>query len=534
MEYESGCVSYEEADVVVIGAGPAGLAAAISALNAGASVTVVEENDDIGGHGMVSGGTLHLGGGHRLQQQQGIVDSAELVFSDWVRHDAIESRFCDRDLVRVFADSNVAAFDFLVENGVEFLPHTVELRLDVDSVGPQSVPRLFRCREWPNPTQVVVRDSGRNGSGLVRPLERSARQKGATFLLRHKMTGLDRSRAGGPMDLVDCASERGTRRLRARGGIVLATGGSSGNVALRRVFDPRLTEEYQHAGAPYSFQTGDGEMAAMAFGAALWCTAAQTAGTCLTLTKTWHIGCRWGYRGLKFRPDSPCFSRARATGLTVTDWQNVILVKRNGKRFWNESDSGQGFFDAALAYCEGGTSLNGGGPIWAIFDQDAVEREDWDPRPPNVDPDYFARGSSFEELTANIRNPYQHGPMDGAALKQTVERYNGFVAAGVDGDFGRPQPRYMIRRAPFFAAWATPILHDSLSGLRIDRNAAVLDLEGRHIRGLFCAGETHGGFPQHGMARAIVFGRIAGANAASSLHVACSDKLGGRRQYTRN
>src|SRR5207253_1523944 len=72
------------ADVVVIGAGVSGLAAMISARDAGASVIAVDENFDIGGRGMLSGGRVHLGGGHALQQKAGIKDNADQIFKDWV------------------------------------------------------------------------------------------------------------------------------------------------------------------------------------------------------------------------------------------------------------------------------------------------------------------------------------------------------------------------------------------------------------------------------------------------------------------
>src|SRR5262245_10635683 len=87
------------ADVVIIGAGVAGLPAAITARDLGASVIVVDENWDIGGRGMLSGGRVSLGGGHAIQQKLGIKDSPDQVFADWVRHDHGESRFSDRDLV---------------------------------------------------------------------------------------------------------------------------------------------------------------------------------------------------------------------------------------------------------------------------------------------------------------------------------------------------------------------------------------------------------------------------------------------------
>ena len=81
-------------DVVVIGAGAAGLAAAVSARDHGAAVIVVEENYDIGGHAMLSGGRVQLGGGNALQKKRNIEDSPDQVFDDWTGHGRADSR-CD-------------------------------------------------------------------------------------------------------------------------------------------------------------------------------------------------------------------------------------------------------------------------------------------------------------------------------------------------------------------------------------------------------------------------------------------------------
>ena len=216
-----------------------------------------------------------------------------------------------------------------------------------------------------------------------------------------------------------------------------------------------------------------------------------------------------------FETDSPIFHLAKATGLTVTDWQNLILVNQAGKRFWNEDDVSYDFFAAAMTYNGDDTKLNGGGPIWAIFDADAVAREKWTPQPPHVDPDgYFFCADTVHELAGKISNPYQKQAMSGDALQATVERYNAFVRAGDDSDFAKPTPMHTIEKPPFYAAWSTPILHDSLTGLRTNTNAEVLDTRGEVIAGLYCAGESQGGFAQHGLARCMVFGRIAGRHAA--------------------
>ena len=498
------------ADVVVIGAGAAGLPAAIAARDHGASVILVEENFDIGGHAMLSGGRVQLGGGNALQRKFNIEDSADQVFLDWVRHDRGDSRYSDRDLVRAFADECVATFDFLIDNGVEFIEKPIQ------APDAATVPRIFVAKEWHVPSEIIAPHRRRNGSGLVRTLAASARQKGVQILLKHEMTRIVREdRNGGRIVGIVASHDGRDISIEARKAVIIASGGHTGNVNFRRMFDPRLTEEYQQAGEPYSHQGADGELAAMDIGASLWGTALQTSGYSPAITRTRHIGCRWGYTSLVFETDSPIFHLAKATGLTVSDWQNMIFVNQTGKRFWNEVDVSYDFFAAAMDYNGDKQKLNGGGPIWAIFDSAAVEREKWDPRPPHVDPDgYFFSADTIAELAGKIDNPYQKLVMSGDALQATVERYNGFVLAGVDSDFHKPTPMFTIEQPPFYAAWSTPILHDSLTGLRTTPNAEVVDTRGEVIAGLYCAGESQGGFAQHGLARCIVFGRIAGRHAA--------------------
>ena len=497
------------ADLVTIGAGTAGLAAAVSAIDNGASVIMVEENTDIGGHGLCSGGNVHLGGGTSNQRKHGVEDSADQVFLDWIRHDHMQSRYSDRDLVRAFADENAATYEFLIENGVKFQDHLV---------GPTQASRVRRQQrtiQWPIASERVTHHPTRVGSGLVRALEKSARAQGAEVLLRHKMQSIVReSPSSGRVLGITATHDGRTVNIRADKGVLVATGGSTSNVTLRRTFDPRLTEEYQVAGEPWSRQSGDGELAAMAVGAALWGTANQTCEQGIAISKTRHIGCQWGYSSLIWQTDSRIFDLARASGLTVIDWQDLILVNQTGRRFWNEVDARYDFFAAAMAWSGDENKLNGGGPIWAIFDQDAVEREEWDPRPPNVDPEYFFQGDTLAELAAAIENPHQTLSMSGATLEETVARYNAFVDRGEDADFAKPTPRYKIQRPPFYAAWSTPILHDSLTGLRTNAKAQVIDTRGQIIPGLYCAGESQGGFAQHGLGRCLVFGRIAGRDVA--------------------
>ena len=160
------------ADVVVVGSGAAGLPAAIRARDLGASVVIVEANFDVGGHAMLSGGSVSLGGGTSLQKQYGIEDSADQVYLENTRPDHPMMRYCDRKLVRTFADVNVAAFDFLVENGVEFMG------TEPNNILAEGIPTPRRQSTIPWSTDFQETINGSRGSGLVRALEHSARAKG--------------------------------------------------------------------------------------------------------------------------------------------------------------------------------------------------------------------------------------------------------------------------------------------------------------------------------------------------------------------
>jgi flavocytochrome c len=502
------------ADVVIIGAGAAGLPASIEVAEHGVSVIIVEQNYDIGGHAIQSGGNVALGGGTSLQKKYGIEDSPDLMFSDLAHwHDY---RFSDREVVRAFCDWSAATFEWLNDHGVEF-PDRAPAGADG---GPQTVKRAQTVVWTAGPSTVAP--NGGNGAALMRPLEASARKLGVQILLQHSMTGIIRETQHSGRVLGITATHQGkTLKIRARRAVVIGTGGHTSNVNFRRIFDPRLTEEYQVVGEPYSRQTGDGEIAAMQIGASLWGAANQTVETMARshiFEKPYVIGNQYGYpqgggtrkENLK---DSPITGLAHAIGLLMKDYQDVIHVNQAGVRFVNEAATGFDWWNPCLEL-NGGTD-DGGGPIWAIFDADAVKREAWVCAPPYVDPNgWFFSATTLPDLARKIVNKYQKQPMAPAALQQTVARYNSFVNAGKDADFGKPTPQYKIQTPPFYAAWSTPCIHDCLSGLRINAKAQVIDLHGQVIPGLYCAGESAGGFNQHGLAKCLVFGRIAGREAA--------------------
>jgi succinate dehydrogenase/fumarate reductase flavoprotein subunit len=559
-----------EADVVVIGGGGAGLPAAIKAADGGASVIVVESNYDVGGHAIVSGGNVPLGGGTSAQKKYGIEDSPDTVFSDLTDWTVVQNngwpdfRYNDREVMRAFADHCAPTFEFLLENGVKFkeIPPDNQGGHNLGNSAPRENHAFWTKGaglESPN---------ARPGTGVIRPLEDSARAKGVKFLLSCKMTSFVREgqKSGRVIGItaqssprimpgqstplksfrsdgnIECTKANVT--VRAKKAVIVATGGMTSDLNFRRMFDPRLTEVLTVAGEPYSYQDASGERAALEIGASLWGLVNQTLEVGDQIRTQRVLGTKWNY--MNWELESPIFPLVKAVGLTLKDWQNVILVNQVGKRFYDETKgdyphgnvagdidpytpndyrnnenihyhpSQYNFFNAAVAMNEYSEPPEySAGPIWAIFDADAVARNKWIVEPPHVDPDgYFFSANTLAELAAKIKSEFQAKPMKGEVLEATVARYNSFVDKGRDEDFGKPTPKFKIEKPPFYAAWGTPNVHDTRSGLRINARCQVLDMNGQLIPGLYCAGESAGGFNQHGLGRCTTQGFIAGTNAA--------------------
>src|SRR5262245_37099405 len=257
-----------EADVIVIGSGAAGLPATIRAVDNGASAIVVEANYDIGGHAILSGGHMALGGGTSAQKKYNIPDSPTTVYSDLTDWSMVQPngtpdfRYNDRALMRAFADHCAIAFEFLLENGVEFADKAPDNQ-GASTTG-NSAPRENHAI-WTKGAGLESPNAA-NGTAVIRPLEASARKKGVKFLLNYKMTSIVREPMTeiGPGHVIGITAQHSPRflpgsstplksfrsegnidltkpavRLRARKAVIVATGGSTSHLEFRRMFDPR-------------------------------------------------------------------------------------------------------------------------------------------------------------------------------------------------------------------------------------------------------------------------------------------------------
>ncbi|HUJ25849.1 MAG TPA: FAD-binding protein [Myxococcales bacterium] len=478
----------------------------------------------------------------------------------------------ERAFVRTYADNNVAAEKFLRDNGIVWKKTAAGTAIvDTSHWTPTSKTPRTHTPVWKgqssNPAGVDA-PAGAGGTGYIRPLEATARAKGIKFLLNYRVNAIHRDAVfSGSVRGVTAAYTGGvippgtttplkpynetamgasdgivpntgnihettaSLNIKANKGVFVATGGASSNVVLRRVYDGRFGIEHQVAGEPYSYQTGDGILLSQKCGASLWALGNETSGEDqgtggAEITKPGSIGCRYGYQNLKWNNASPVFGLAVASGLSGISFNNSIIhVNMAGQRFVDETAGGYTWIDAALQPNAASVPPTySSGPVWAIFDENTRIAQNWVVAAPwpttgqTVDPQFFFSAADIPSLVAKINTcPYQFGPMNAATLQATITKYNGFVTAKADTDFGRVinAAAQTIATGPFYAAFSSPVIHDWLTGVRIDEGARVLDLDGKIIPGLYAAGEDVGGMVMHGLAKCAVFGMIGGYNAAS-------------------
>lgn len=542
-----------EADVVVVGGGASGLTAALKAQQEGASVIVVEANYDCGGHAATSEGQLHSGGFTSDQEKWDIEDSSDLYYYDHTRGTYDGARYNDFDYVRSVSNSMVESYEFVKDNGVKVLDVEPMVRayyrdggLDGDSVGRMT---YIDASEWEN--TISGRDNA--GIGLTRPLEEKLREAGVKFLMNYHMDVIEREEQfdgkvtgivasytptilpGEDEPLVGDLTEgnidetKENVRVKANKAVIVATGGNTGNLEFRTMYDPRLGPEYDGlAGMPFSDQDASGEIAAMRVGASL-----TSLGS--TSTPSWQIcaprrfGTRYGYGG-GFNEKAKVWPLVVNSGI-IPDYDSLILVNMLGQRFANEdqysasqsTDDRFDFFEKSMTSVvidpDGdGNAQTYGGPLWAIFDQDSVEKNGWTMDQDTVDFEngYAFKGDTLEELAEAVVNKYYEDiKMDPQTLVDQVKMFNEFVDKGVDEQWGRENLVDKIENGPFYAVWATPSLHDTITGLRVDEQMQVVDLDGEAIPGLFACGESTGGMAVHGLGRVLSSGFIAGRGAAS-------------------
>ena len=477
-------------DLVVIGAGVAGMATALEAANNGANVVIVEMSSVFGGHALMSEGGLTLVD-TATQRKLGVRDSAAIAREDIVRWGETPNLpWVDR-YVR---DSAPEVHDWLVSLGLKF---TV-LRRPAGN----TVPRFHENAE--------------RGLGVAKVLFRACVQSPRVRFLWHTKA-VELLKEGGRVSGVLVENQRTRKRqLVKASSVALATGGFQSNLDLLRKHwakDLGFPERLLVGSGVNS--TGSGHEMAQRAGAAL-----------VDMERQWNYP--WGL------PDPRYTEGVRGISVRMP---MGIWVNLEGKRFVDEHASPKDATPAVLA--------QPGARYWIVVDADGLQSfvvagTDWTDarRVRSVllnNPNIVRSGQTLADLAERTGLPAD-------TLARTVARYNHLVASGVDDDFGRfgkgrqlyqashrraPAP---IGKAPFYAMQLFALSRKSMGGIATDNEARVLDATGNVIPGLYAVGEASGQGGLNGtaalegtfLAPGILQGRIVGRQmrgASPATHV---------------
>jgi flavocytochrome c len=459
-----------EHDVIVVGAGFAGLAAAIEAHNAGASVVVLEKMKSPGGNSIISDGGI-AAAGTSAQRRLGIQDSPELMYQDMLRaglglnHPALV-----REVAEHSAEAVAWSMDYL---GVEYLDR-------LDQFGGHSVLRCFTARDV-------------TGATIIRRQVEKLKELGVEIRLQARLdsflTGADGEVTGVRLreGCVPGRPETGRdAEMSARRGIVLATGGFGADVAFRSVHDPRLDAKVD--------------------------TTNKASATAEALVEALRIGAMPVHLShIQLGPWASPDEKGYGVGPRFADYvvfqYGLVVSPTTSSRIVNELGDRKMVADAILGV---------GQPCIGIADARSVRDSGW-----SID---RCLEKGVVKTFDSLRDLAQFYGLQEATLTATVERFNGHIAAGADPDFGKPliAGAAPLVEPPYYAMRLWPKVHHTMGGVQIDAEARVIDLDGNPIPGLYAAGEVAGGV--HGACRlgscaiteCLVFGRIAGRNAATA------------------
>ena len=430
------------ADVIVVGGGGAGMAAATRLAQLGKSVILVEKSGFLGGAISVSGGNQVVMGS-QLQIDNGVADdSVESMVADFEANGANKN---NKEILTLFAENVGATTDWLVANcGITFEEG------------------LHQLGEYSHNRELAYTGGG---AGFAEAMRKAVEEAGVQVLLNTKAESLIAD--NGTVTGVKAASSDADYTLTA-GNVVLATGGYGANKDM-------LTDEMKSAlyYGPAS-STGEGIQMAQAVGA-------QTANM------------EYGKRYPNGIEVSEGMAKSTIAGNIVGWTMSAVLVNKDGNRVVNEKASNRTILEEELK--------QEGGELYLLLDAETFEAWKAKLAPAGIsDADIekyleangtttpvFAHGETLEEAAAAAG-------INADNLKATVEKYNGFVAKGSDDDFGRAATYLTktIGEGPYYIVEQKPRFATTMGGLVINTSMQVLNEAGEPISGLYAAGENCG------------------------------------------
>ena len=488
-----------DADVVVVGAGGAGMTAAITAAAEGKSVVILESQSMVGGNSVRATGGMNAGktvyqdenefgesagvektlktAAEKYADNETITALAKTVSEQWAAYQANPTGYFDSvelmeldtmiggkgindpELVETLCANSADAIDWLDEHGITL--H------DVSSFGGASVKRIHRPVNAEGKTVSV-------GSYMIPLLQENCEKAGVQILLNTTANEILTDANGAAAGIKATGSTGETVTVNAKA-VVLTTGGFGANLDMVTEYKPELKGfmTTNAAGAQ-----GQGIEMAQAIGAAtvdmdqIQIHPTVEANTAALITE--------GLRG-----------------------DGAILINEEGQRFIDEVGTRDVVSAAEIAQT--------GSYSWLVVDQAMADASSVIQG--YIKKGYTVTGATYEELGKAMG-------VDAAAFAETMDKWNGYVEAKNDPDFGRTSFANPLNTAPYYAVKVTAGVHHTMGGLKINANTEVLNEKGEVIPGLFAAGEVTGGV--HGANRLggnavadfTVFGRIAGAAAS--------------------
>ena len=488
-----------DADVVVVGAGGAGMTAAITAAAEGKSVVILESQSMVGGNSVRATGGMNAGktvyqdenefgesagvektlktAAEKYADNETITALAKTVSEQWAAYQANPTGYFDSvelmeldtmiggkgindpELVETLCANSADAIDWLDEHGITL--H------NVSSFGGASVKRIHRPVNAEGKTVSV-------GSYMIPLLQENCEKAGVKMMLDTTATEILTDANGAAVGVKATGASGETVTVNAKA-VVLATGGFGANLDMVVKYKPEL-KGFMTTNAP-GIQ-GQGIEMAEAIGAAtvdmdqIQIHPTVEANTAALITE--------GLRG-----------------------DGAILINEEGQRFIDEVGTRDVVSAAEIAQT--------GSYSWLVVDQAMADASSVIQG--YIKKGYTVTGATYEELGKAMG-------VDAAAFAETMEKWNGYVEAKNDPDFGRTSFANPLNTAPYYAVKVTAGVHHTMGGLKINANTEVLNEKGEVIPGLFAAGEVTGGV--HGANRLggnavadfTVFGRIAGAAAS--------------------
>jgi len=493
-----------EADVIVIGAGAAGLAAAKAARESGASVLVLEANGRVGGSAMVSAGNLNYIGAEWLETLERNDDEVrgylDYTAADFPAEYAADLETVQADVRAYLEDtSRAGAYDsvahimldhYLKGYGKDLDGNEVWMDYDYIRIGVERNEDIYlelaqegmEVKQGNRPHFVTPL---RGGTELIEVQYKIATDAGAQIITKTRAVDLVTDETGKVTGVIAIDPNGETVTFTANKGVIIATGSFAANL--------EMVVQYQNMATGISLNTtssnpatnvGDGILMAEKLGA--------------ELRDMQFVGFIWrGY-----------LDKANSAESSAIGGAKQLAVNQQGERY--TEDSAASLLAATTSQTDAISNCVGDK---AMYDALNAYSEDFAE-------DLEARGILF--IGDTLEEAAQKAGIDSDALAQTVTTFNQAVDSGSDEAFGRTKFNGKVAQAPFVIVKLQAINHLTYGGLVTDLDTHVLKPDGTSIPGLYAAGDVVAGFEgavhQTGECLTIVmhYGQVAGENAATT------------------